>query len=197
VAFRRNVFFRGGFNSRFFSPVRFGWGWGGWGWGSPWYVGYGSPLSYSYPYGDYSFPSISAYYSPSVPYYASSSGYVPDVTTYEPSPGSYRPIYPPAADDDRPTRGSRTVEIDVRVPSATATLWFNGVKMKQKGKVRSFVSPQLQPGTTYTYKVRAQWKEDGETVEQTRSLQVRAGQEVHVDFTRPAPERLPSPSKGE
>jgi len=76
-------------------------------------------------------------------------------------------------------------EIDVRVPADDAAVWFEGVQTAQTGDYRTFESPPLDPGQTYTYDVRASWYEDGQAVDQTRQVQVSAGQHVMVDFASP------------
>jgi uncharacterized protein (TIGR03000 family) len=73
--------------------------------------------------------------------------------------------------------------VEVKVPQADAELWFQGVKTNRTGKVREFASPALDRGTTYSYQVRARWMDNGEPVERTRSVTVRAGERVRVDFT--------------
>jgi uncharacterized protein (TIGR03000 family) len=76
--------------------------------------------------------------------------------------------------------------IGIRVPS-DAQIWFDGDKTSQTGSFRQFVSPQLEPDKTYTYQIRAKWIKDGGSVEQTRTVAVRAGQHVGVDFLAPSP----------
>jgi uncharacterized protein (TIGR03000 family) len=53
--------------------------------------------------------------------------------------------------------------------------------------VRRFVTPPLIPGQAYVYDVRAIWLEDGRDVTRDRRVRVRAGEQVDVDFTQPAP----------
>jgi uncharacterized protein (TIGR03000 family) len=72
--------------------------------------------------------------------------------------------------------------VDVRVPT-TAEVWFEGDKTSQTGSDRSFVSPQLQPGKSFTYDIRARWTgPDGKVVDQTRQVPVRANERSTVDF---------------
>jgi hypothetical protein len=43
----------------------------------------------------------------------------------------------------------------------------------------------LQPGQSYTYHVRARWLDDsGKLVDRTKTLDVKAGTRIGVDFTR-------------
>jgi uncharacterized protein (TIGR03000 family) len=72
--------------------------------------------------------------------------------------------------------------IIVRAP-AGAELWFNGTKVTGEGEVRKFASPMLTPGQRYSYEVRAQWKQNGQTITKTHELTVKAGAHIDVDFT--------------
>jgi uncharacterized protein (TIGR03000 family) len=74
----------------------------------------------------------------------------------------------------------------VRLPDPNAEVWFDSYQTQQRGTVRQYVSGRLEPEKTYTYRVRARWMENGRPVEQTRSVDVRAGQQVTVDFTSAA-----------
>jgi uncharacterized protein (TIGR03000 family) len=78
--------------------------------------------------------------------------------------------------------GDRAAYIVVGVPTADAEIWFQGQKTRRTGKVREFKSPPLAPGMSYTYAIRARWRENGQEVTQTRTVPVRAGQHVRVDF---------------
>jgi uncharacterized protein (TIGR03000 family) len=79
---------------------------------------------------------------------------------------------------------SQAASITVEVP-ADAELWFAGTKTMQKGNVRQFVSPPLTPGKDFYYRILARWTDDGRTVEQTRTITVRAGEHLQVDFPGP------------
>jgi uncharacterized protein (TIGR03000 family) len=73
--------------------------------------------------------------------------------------------------------------LTVLVP-ANAELWFNGTKVTGKeGTVRKFASPALTPGQRYSYEVRAQWKQNGQTITKTHELTVKAGAHIDVYFT--------------
>lgn len=75
--------------------------------------------------------------------------------------------------------------IEVRVPSASAEVFFESFNTQQQGAVRQFTSPQIPIGVTHFYKIRARWKVDGEVQDQTRSVGVRANEKVVVDFNQP------------
>jgi uncharacterized protein (TIGR03000 family) len=76
--------------------------------------------------------------------------------------------------------------IDVTLPTAEAKVWVNGTATKSTGVNRRFLSPVLEPGQNYSYEIRAQWQENGRTVEKTTRVQVQASKQVDVDLTRPA-----------
>jgi uncharacterized protein (TIGR03000 family) len=78
-----------------------------------------------------------------------------------------------------------TAFIDIRIP-ASAELWFQGVKTRQKGTVRRFETPRLARGRTYAYDVRVAWKVKGKRVTQRRQVKVRAGDWVRLDMSSPS-----------
>lgn len=74
--------------------------------------------------------------------------------------------------------------IDVKVP-AGSQLWFQGQLTQQKGSVRFFESPPLEPGKTYAYKVKAVWiNAKGEKVERTRTVHIHAGDYLTLDLRK-------------
>ncbi len=75
--------------------------------------------------------------------------------------------------------------IQVLVPDPDAQVWFDGKATSSKGLKRNFETPDLIPGKTYTYKVRAAWTEAGQPRTAEREVEVSAGQHVTIDFTRP------------
>jgi uncharacterized protein (TIGR03000 family) len=122
---------------------------------------------YSYPYGVGVYPP--AYAAPA------------------PSTAEYYSAYGPAP------AAAGSVIIDVQVPAPDAEVWIDEAKTIQTGIVRRFVSPPLGAGS-FDYRIRARWKEDGRTLDQTRDVQVQAGQQVSVDFTQALRETVPPPS---
>jgi uncharacterized protein (TIGR03000 family) len=82
-----------------------------------------------------------------------------------------------------PERGPAqdSAKLDVRVP-ADAVVWVEGQKTAQTGADRVYVSPPLEPGKEYLYDVKARWERGGKPVERTRTVRVRAGQRVPVEF---------------
>lgn len=130
--------------------------WGYW----PYYPAWGPSYTQNF---FYSFPYVQESTGPFLGYYA--------LNTYsdEPSP---LPLATNAA------------EVDIRVP-ANADLWFNGAKTRQKGSYRQFETPALQPDQNYIYEIRARWMQDGQEVDQTQNVKVRAGDRVMVHFLNP------------
>ena len=109
-----------------------------------------------------------------------------------PIPETYSsPPAPPALDPN-------AVYVDLNGPDPNAEVWINGVKTEKKGQIRSFTSPPLTPGKSYTYEFKAQWKEGGQTFNETREISVRAGDRFKLNFAaaastqpKPAPEVMP------
>jgi uncharacterized protein (TIGR03000 family) len=76
--------------------------------------------------------------------------------------------------------------VEVRVPFFDATVFFDGQRMFREGVRRRYVTPKLEPGSGYTYEIRAAWiDEAGNDVRQTRTVRVAPGQRVVVDFNEP------------
>lgn len=117
---------------------------------------------------------------------------------------AYAPVAPayaaaPSSPDSRPsyysedyagpegpkTEPSKVAYIRVRVP-ANAEVWINSDKRKQKGTVREFVTPALDPDHIYVYNVKARWTEEGGiNVEKTLRVRTISGTRVTVNFARP------------
>ncbi len=85
-------------------------------------------------------------------------------------------------------RGARSVLLEVRVP-ADAEVMIDGAKTVTKGPVRQFISPPIEPGRNYTYKIEAKWMENGQERTQTRTVEVKPGQLVRLDLTRSSEEK--------
>jgi uncharacterized protein (TIGR03000 family) len=121
--------------------------------------------------------------------------YTGGTTLYSPSsyalmPQNYMSFYPPNFPQGSPavgstgfgtTANSNQALVEVRVP-ANAQVWFDGDPTQQRGTDRMFVSPPLQSGKRYHYDVKAQWNENGRTVDKTRTVHVEPGAHVTVDF---------------
>jgi uncharacterized protein (TIGR03000 family) len=79
-----------------------------------------------------------------------------------------------------------TAIIRVRVPDHRAQVLFNDEDTTTLGRVRTFVSPTMQPASERTYTVTARWMHEGKAVSQNREVTVSPGQARLVDFTHPA-----------
>ncbi len=81
------------------------------------------------------------------------------------------------------------VALSVAVP-ADAEIWLEGVKTTSTGTLRQFVTPALKPGQDYILNVRIRFRRNNEDVDQTRSLRVRAGDNLRLDYIAGNGERL-------
>jgi len=177
-----------------------GWGSGWWGgntgridgargvYGSPYYSTYGyRPSYFGYGYSPYYYgyrmPYASSY---STPYYYGtpySYNYGSPAYGYIPSSAAASYYYSPS--DTSTGQNPNVALIEVRVPE-DAELWFDLERMNQTGAQRLFRSPELQPGKSYTYDVRARWTDAaGKEVERIKQVKVQAGARVSVDFNNP------------
>jgi uncharacterized protein (TIGR03000 family) len=136
------------------------WGWWGGGYYNPWYDGYG--------YGGYAYGGYPSDYSS---FYSGPATYSEDATQG----------YADQASAGSMTANEDAAMIAVRVPP-NAEIWFDGQKTNQKGVVRQFETPALDPGHDYTYEVRAQWNDSGRNVERTRHVTVHAGDRIGLNF---------------
>jgi uncharacterized protein (TIGR03000 family) len=94
-----------------------------------------------------------------------------------------------------PEMSGNQARLEVRAP-ANADLLIEGQATMQKGTLRHFVSPPIEPGRSFTYELTAKWMENGRPVTRTKTVDVRAGQLVQVDLTQPAGEQHPLPGAG-
>ena len=78
---------------------------------------------------------------------------------------------------------ANAVTLRMRVPS-DARVWIEDAAMSQSGSDRSFVSPPLTSGRDYVYHVRAQWNENGKTVERKREVTVHAGDRITLTIDK-------------
>ncbi len=81
------------------------------------------------------------------------------------------------------------VLLTLQVP-AQAEILFDGQKMTQTGTFRQYISPPIDPAGKYAYEITAKWMENGQQHTETRKIDVRAGQRLVVDLTKPAPEKI-------
>src|SRR5581483_2205123 len=79
-------------------------------------------------------------------------------------------------------QNANTATIRVDVPNPGARVWVNGQETRQQGTERVFLSPPLEQGYDYTYKIRASWDDNGRPVSNERDVHVRPGQQFTVSF---------------
>jgi len=139
------------------------------------------------------------YYPPALDYNAypgTNSGNPPYSTGYSPALGptgwgtsptfSTSDLTPPIA---APPPKSDVAGIALQVPPR-AEVWIEGVRSKQKGSVREFVSPSLDPNIVYAYEIRAAWRNNGEAVSEVQRINVRAGDRMKLIFQAGSPIRI-------
>lgn len=163
-------------NNYWYPGLAFGLGYaaGSWGWGSPYYgYGYGYYPGYSY---SYDYPNYSYDY-PSYGYY---DNYPRTSSYYEPMNGGY-------------SMSPNRARLEIMVPDPNAELLIQGQRMTVAGNQRVFVSPDLEPGRTYTYTLTLRHNMGGQMQDDTRQIDVQAGSNLRVDFSRPQINTMPAP----
>ncbi len=92
--------------------------------------------------------------------------------------------YPPegkSKSSKEEARLSNRAKLVVELPPG-AKLFIDDKPMKNVSGVRSFNTPDLEPGQAYYYMVRVESVRDGKPVSETRRVIVRAGQVARADF---------------
>jgi uncharacterized protein (TIGR03000 family) len=69
-----------------------------------------------------------------------------------------------------------------------AKLFVNDRLMKSRGATRRFASPELKPGRTYPYALRAEWTRDGEPVVREQIVYLRAGERESLVINETSPQ---------
>jgi uncharacterized protein (TIGR03000 family) len=98
-------------------------------------------------------------------------------------PGEPLP-YPPEGSKSKSKEESRLsnrAKLVVELPPG-AKLFIDDKPMKSSSGVRSFNTPDLEPGQAYYYMVRVETVRDSKPVSETRRVIVRAGQVARADF---------------
>jgi len=161
------------------------------------YVALGVGLARGFGYG------YGGYYGSGYGYYPYSDYYYSDYSY----PGYYaQPAYPATAYYASGTQQSyysdpNVATINVMLPDANAQIWFDDSLTRQQGMQRTYHTPPLQAGGTYT--IKARFNNGGQVVDQQRVVNVQPGQSVNVDFRgeqlvtprpgQPAPSAQPNP----
>jgi uncharacterized protein (TIGR03000 family) len=100
-----------------------------------------------------------------------------------PAVPSYRSWY--STEEEPAARMDRSALITLKVPE-NAEVWFSGTKTHANGTSRDYITPELNPGQSYSYRVRIIWEKDGRMHDETRKITVNPGQHLTVDMKQPA-----------
>src|SRR5262249_40676005 len=82
-------------------------------------------------------------------------------------------------------RGPAPAVIVVNLP-ADARLTIDDTPTRSTSSSRTFISPPLQPGRTFTYTLRAEITRGKGPTAETREVPARAGEQTNVRFDLPA-----------
>jgi uncharacterized protein (TIGR03000 family) len=143
------------------------------GWGSYGYPGY--YYSYSYPQTYYSYPQGDSYSNP-----RSSLYYDPTITN--------------RSSIDVTSMTANRAHIEVILSDPNAELYIQGQRMTGIGAMRTFISPDLEQGKPFQYTITVKNTSTSLKAEDTRTVEVRAGAQVVIDFTKQDTQRLPLPN---
>jgi uncharacterized protein (TIGR03000 family) len=87
----------------------------------------------------------------------------------------------PAVQPPPPPAAGAQATLKVAVPE-DALVYVNGMLTKSKGAERSYLSRGLLSGYQYNYEVRAEAIRDGQKIEETKVIQLKAGDTVELAF---------------
>ena len=130
------------------------------------YPAYAYPAPYAYPY------AYPAYYPVAA---------APPVYQYAAQPAAPQPALATTT-TWQAARPQGT--IDIRLPEAQGEVWVDGQKVGGGGIVRTF-RPGTAADTSHIYKITAAWHDRGRLVTEERVVDLAAGANTNVDFTRP------------
>ncbi len=126
--------------------------------------------------------AYSCFGGPVYPYTPMNFGGMPGIpyAVPDPAPGvGFRPAPVPATfASNAPTARASVV---VKLP-ADARLFADGRQLNLTGAERKFVSPELPTDQEFAYRFKAEYERGGETVSVTKTVNVRAGLTVAVEF---------------
>lgn len=92
-------------------------------------------------------------------------------------------IGPAQSQDNKDKATAQPAYVRVLLPRADAKLSIDDTATRQFGENRLFVSPPLEPGKRYKYKLVAVWAPNNyTTITRTRSVVVESGKEAQVDM---------------
>jgi uncharacterized protein (TIGR03000 family) len=144
---------------------------------------YGAAMEmYGYPVPVY--PPYSPYGSASA--YAHRGGVVDPSITGAPITTNIAAAPPASAGAAQPSQAAAGTAADkaqfhVKVPVPNAKVFFNDKLIEQQGTDRKLMTPALQPGP-YSYRVRANWTENGVDKSQEQAVTVEPGKVVNLTF---------------
>jgi uncharacterized protein (TIGR03000 family) len=75
------------------------------------------------------------------------------------------------------------IYLEVVVPNPNARVWVDDQATTRTGTVRDFTSPPVAVGSSYSYDVRASWKENGHQIDIDRHVSVVPGESNRIEFT--------------
>jgi uncharacterized protein (TIGR03000 family) len=90
---------------------------------------------------------------------------------------------PHAAGDVRVAPANAAV-IRLRVPQQFATVSFNGQSVSSIGTTRTYVTPNVEAGSSWSYEIKATWGTGNRQTTREKVVEARAGQISTADFTR-------------
>jgi len=99
-----------------------------------------------------------------------------------PKPDGKKPDDKKPDDKRGDTDISAPATLTVTLP-ADAKLTVDGTPTKSTSAVRSFVTPDLNPGKTYSYVLKAEYPKDDKMVTEEMVVKVQAGKETKISFT--------------
>jgi uncharacterized protein (TIGR03000 family) len=162
-----------GYGRGFYGPY-----YGGFGYGLG--VGLGVGIGYGAAYGGY------------LPYYGGYAVAPPPLLPNTLAPGGLVPAAPadaPAGQAPAAAPADNKARMLLIVPE-NAEVWIQGQKTARTGTEREFVSPEMAPGKTYTYKIRVRsTRADGTVADDSRDIRVKANDKWSIDFTKPEPRK--------
>jgi uncharacterized protein (TIGR03000 family) len=149
-------------------------------WGSG-YTGWGDRY-----YGDRYYPDTYYYSTPSYGYSSPSYRYGSPSYSQPMYDQNYSGTYQAGYNTSMGNLGNR-VRLQVIVPDPNAELLIQGERMNTMGPTRTFISPDLQPGQSYSYTLTMRRGGGGE---ERRTVDVQPGSTYTIDFSRPSNERM-------
>lgn len=102
--------------------------------------------------------------------------------------GEAAPATPPAGEKETSARrvdGLLTVEVP-----EDAKIFVNGQPTTSTGERREYVSRNLELGFTYSYEVRAEVVRDGQTIQETKKVDLKAGETARLAFALAPSEKV-------